>query len=235
LDASTTSTHAYDPDPVIAGFSALGSSTISDALDRLGIPGQPVGIRPLVPRLGLCGRAFTVRYVAAQPGRGETVGDFIDDVPPGAVVVIDNGGRLDATVWGDLMTTVAVRNGVGGTVIDGVCRDTAKAGRLDYPLFSRGNFMRTGKDRVTVAAVGGPLTVANHRVDPGDVICGDADGVVLIPSERAEEILAAAREITAAEDGIRDLLDEGVRLDAARSRFQYHQLQTKRGPVPAGP
>src|SRR5689334_10767134 len=97
-------------DPLIAAFRGLGSSTISDALDRLEVPGQLAGIRPLLPNVGLCGRAFTVRYVPVQPGKQESVGDFIDDVPQGAVVVIDNGGRLDATVWGDLMTTVAVRN-----------------------------------------------------------------------------------------------------------------------------
>ncbi len=215
-------------DSLIAGFSALGSSSISDALDGLGIPGQPVGIRPLDPDRGLCGRAFTVSYVPVQPGKGETVGDFIDDVPAGSVVVIDNGGRLDATVWGDLMTTVAVRNGLAGTVIDGVCRDTPRARQMRYPIYSRGSFMRTGKDRVTVAAVGLPVVVADHRVNPGDIVFGDADGLVIIPALDAERTLEAARRISDAEEGIRGLLAEGLRLRDARARFGYHRLQAKR-------
>jgi 4-hydroxy-4-methyl-2-oxoglutarate aldolase len=214
-------------DWLIAGFAALGSSSISDALDRLGIAGQPVGIRPVGPDHILCGRAFTVSYVPVQPGKGETVGDFIDDVPPGSVVVIDNGGRLDATVWGDLMTTVAVRNGLAGTVIDGVCRDTPRARQMRYPIYSRGSFMRTGKDRVTVSAVDVPITLADHRVNPGDILFGDADGLVIIPARDAEETLAVARQIGDAEDGIRSLLADGLRLTDARSRFGYHQLQTK--------
>lgn len=213
-------------DPLVRGFATLGSSAISDALDRLGLPGQPVGIRPVHGELGLCGRGFTVSYVPVQPGRRETVGDFIDDVPAGSVVVIDNGGRLDATVWGDLMTTVAARNGLAGTVIDGVCRDTPRARELGYPIFARGTFMRTGKDRVTVSATSGPVTIGEHRVNPDDILVGDADGVVIVPAGQAEEVLAVARSIEAAEDGIRALLAAGERLDEARSRHGYHQLQT---------
>jgi regulator of RNase E activity RraA len=181
----------------------------------------------MVSELGLCGRAFTVRYLPVQPGQGETVGDFIDDVPPGAVVVIDNNGRLDATVWGDLMTTVAVRNGVGGTVIDGVCRDTPRAKGLGYPIYSRSSFMRTGKDRVTVAGIEDPVSLSAHRVNPGDVVFGDADGIVIIPAGRADEVLEVSLIIAAAEEGIRGLLTEGLRLDEARSKHGYHNLQTK--------
>jgi 4-hydroxy-4-methyl-2-oxoglutarate aldolase len=227
LDLHIMTTRATASDPVLAGFAELGSSSISDALDRLGIPGHPLGIRPLVGELGLCGRAFTVRYVPVRPGRGETVGDFVDEVPPGAVVVIDNGGRVDATVWGDLMTTVAVRNGLSGTLIDGVCRDTPRARQMGYPIYARGTFMRTGKDRVTVAAIDVPVNVAEHRVNPEDIVFGDADGVVIVPADRAEESLLVAQEIAAAEQSIRDLLAKGSRLDEARSRFGYHQLQAK--------
>ena len=75
----------------------IDTATLSDALDKLGISGQCLGIKPLSPTFRLCGRAFTLAYAPAGPGG--TVGDFIDDVPPGSVVAIDNGGRPDATVW----------------------------------------------------------------------------------------------------------------------------------------
>ena len=85
--------------------------------------------------------------------RSERRRHALDDVAPGAVVVIDNGGRLDATVWGDILTWFASARGIAGTVIDGVSRDYDRAAELSYPIFSRGTYMRTGKDRVQVAAI----------------------------------------------------------------------------------
>ncbi len=214
------------PDPIDA-LARLDSSTISDALDRLGIVGQVAGIRPIDGRSRLCGPAFTVRYVPVDTENPGTVGEFVDDVAPGAVVVIDNGGRLDATVWGDLMTTVAARNGVAGTVIHGVSRDTHRALELDYALFARSTFMRTGKDRVELAELGGPVDLDDRRVDPGDIVFGDADGVVIVPRARAAEVLDSAQTVAAAEDAIRARLAEGARLDDARREQRYHGLQTR--------
>jgi|SRR5579875_539295 len=219
-----------ETDRLVTEFRALDTPAVSDALDRLQIAGQPVGIRPVDPSFFMCGPAWTVRYVAVDAGGGGTVGDFLDEVPKGAVVVIDNRGRMDATVWGDLMTVVAHRNGVAGTLIDGVSRDTSRAIQLGYPIFARSTFMRTGKGRVTVEALGGPVAVGEYRVDPGDLVLGDSDGVVLIPRQRASEVLAAAQEISAAEERIRKALHEGVRLDDARRAQGYHALQAPSHP-----
>ena len=125
------------------------TSTLSDALDRLGIAGQALGLSPLDRRFRMVGRAYTVRTIPvkldAPPG---TVGEYIDDVPAGSVLVLDNGGRLDGTVWGDILTTTAHRNRLAGTVIHGVCRDAARSLELGYPIFCRGVTMRTGRGRV---------------------------------------------------------------------------------------
>ena len=212
---------------LVAAFAEFDTPTVSDALDRLGIPGQPVGIRPIDPSFSVCGTAFTVRYVPVDEARTGSVGDFLDDVPPGSVIVIDNGGRLDATVWGDLMTIVAHRNGVNGTVVDGVSRDSHRAIELDYPIFARSTFMRTGKDRVTVGGINESIGVAGHRVSPGDIVLGDRDGIVVVPSTRSSEVLAATRAIADAESGIRAALMQGARLRDARRDFGYHNLQTK--------
>ena len=159
---------------------------------------------------------------------GKSVGDYIDDVPTGHVVVIDNGGRLDATVWGDILTTVAHRDGVAGTVIDGMCRDVGRSVELGYPIFARANTMRTGKDRVAAEAYGEPVQLAGIRVEPADWIVGDADGVVVVPSARAVEIVSAAEEITATEDRIREAVATGEPLVTVRDRLRYHDLQAKR-------
>lgn len=83
-----------------------------------------------------------------------------------SVVVIDNAGRLDATIWGDILTMVAHRRGIAGTVIDGVCRDISRAWNLGYPIFARDNTMRTGKDRVDLDQINVPVSIGGVRVAP---------------------------------------------------------------------
>ena len=82
-------------------------------------------------------------------------------LPPGTVVVLDNGGRDNATVWGDILTEVAHGKGIAGTVIDGINRDVALSLELGYPVYSRDNWMRTGKDRVQVEAVGVAVNIGD--------------------------------------------------------------------------
>jgi regulator of RNase E activity RraA len=142
--------------------------------------------------------------------------------------VLDNGGREDVTVWGDILTEIAHRRGIAGTVIDGVCRDVALCRKLGYPVFSRGHWMRTGKDRVQVEATNVPVSVGLVRVAPGDLVRGDADGVVVLPTAYEDAILDAAEEIGRAEDAIRAFAREGARLDEARREYGYHQLQSPR-------
>jgi 4-hydroxy-4-methyl-2-oxoglutarate aldolase len=218
-----------DPnDEMVQAFSKLGTTPVSDAMDRLGLGGQVFGVKPVDRDFSLCGRAFTVRNEPMTAGhKGESVGDYIDDVPEGSVVVIDNAGRLDATVWGDILTIMAGRNKLGGTVINGVCRDTGRALELDYPLFSRGTYMRTGKDRVRADAYNEPVSLGEVRVLPGDLILGDGDGIVVIAKEHEEAVLKAALEIDVAEEKIRNEIAKGGRLDAAREKFKYHSLQSR--------
>jgi regulator of RNase E activity RraA len=205
----------------------LSCCDVSDALDRLGIAGQCLGIRPLSPSTRLVGRAFTLRYGPAGLVPG-TVGDYVDDLPAGTVVCLDNQGKVDVTVWGDLLTSTASRNDLAGTVIDGVCRDVNRAFELGYPIFARGNYMRTGKDRVQVEETGGPITLGGVRVGQADWLVGDGDGVVVVPSARTSEVVAVAQEIHAAEDGIRAAVGEGMSLRDARRAVGYHSLQTRR-------
>ncbi len=174
----------------------------------------------------MAGRAFTVRYVPAGAGGG-TVGDYLDDCRPGDVAVLDNDGRLNCTVWGDILTSYARQRGLVGTVINGVCRDVAHATQLAYPIFSRGRFMRTGKDRVIVAEVGGVVTLGDVQVRAGDIVIGDDDGVVVVPAEHAEVVCRTGEGIAQAEDAIVADLANGVSLADARRSHGYHDLQKR--------
>ncbi len=211
-------------DPIAEAFRGIETASISDALDRLHLPGSALGIAPLQFGQRMVGRAFTVRYVPVGATKG-TVGDYIDEVTAGQVVVLDNAGRLYCTVWGDILTALANRKGIAGTAIYGVCRDVAKALELRYPIYSSGRFMRTGKDRAEVADVGIPVSLGDAQVRPGDLIVGDDDGVVVVPAGHEERVLELARQIVALEDAILSEALAGTPLAEVRKRHGYHTLQ----------
>jgi regulator of RNase E activity RraA len=214
-------------DPAARDLVPLATSHLSDALDKLGINGQIGGLLPLQRTSRLVGRAFTVRYVPIT-GTGGTVGDYIDDLAPGSVVVIDNAGRLDVTVWGDLLTATASQRGLAGTVIDGVCRDSDRAVELDYPIYARSRWMRTGKDRVRVESYDVPVTLGGVCVQAADYLVGDSDGVVCVPAGRVREVIDIAVGIREAEEAIRKAVEKGASLREAREAHGYHTLQTRK-------
>ena len=218
--------HDTPNDTNVARAAKMDTATLSDALDKLGIAGQCYRIKPRDVEFKMAGRAWTLLYGPAGNPPG-TVGDYIDDVPPGSVIVLDNGGRDNATVWGDILTEIAHRRGIAGTLIDGVCRDTHLCRSLGYPIFSKDHWMRTGKDRVQVEATGVPVNIGDARVAPGDIVKGDCDGVIVIPKEHEDRVLDTAEAIESAEEKIRNAVRGGMRLDEARKQFKYHQLQTR--------
>ena len=194
-------------------------------MDKIGIPCGLLGIHAVVPGKHICGRAFTVHYVPNGVVKGN-VGDFLDDVQPGQVVVIDNGGRLYCTVWGDIMTFVATRKGIAGTVIDGVCRDIPGILENDYPIFTKSTYMVTGKDRVTVDYVNKPVAISGVQVCPNDIILADDTGAVCIPDAVAEKVADIAESIEKTEQAIIAEVKNGSTLKEARAKLGYHHLQT---------
>jgi regulator of RNase E activity RraA len=205
----------------------ISTASLSDALDSLGLPGSLHGISPLRPGQRVAGPAFTVAYEPVD-GTGGTVGDFLDDVPSGSVILIDNAGRTDCTVWGGIMSQTARELGIAGTVINGTCRDVAVAATAGYQLWSVSKFMRTGKDRVRVAAVQTPVVIDGVTIAPGDIIVADDDGVVAVPAARWDEVLGIAKRIDEVEEAIVETVRGGATLAAARAQHGYHSLQTKK-------
>lgn len=212
-------------DLIIERLSRLDVASVSDAMDKLGIPCGLLGLHAVIPDKHICGRAFTVHYVPNGVVKGN-VGDFLDDVQPGQVVVIDNGGRLYCTVWGDIMTFVATKKGIAGTVIDGVCRDIPGIKANDYPIFTKSTYMVTGKDRVTVDYVNKPVAISGVQVCPDDIILADDTGVVCIPNAVAEKVADIAENIEKTEQAIIAEVEKGSTLKEARAKLGYHHLQT---------
>ncbi len=211
---------------LIEEIKKMDTASISDAMDKLGIPCGLLGIQAVVEGKKICGEAFTVHYIPCGVEKGN-VGDFIDDVLPGQVVVIDNSGRNYCTVWGDIMTYTAKTRGIEGTVIDGVCRDVNGIKELGYGIYTKGKYMVTGKERVTVDKVNVAVSISGIQVRPNDIILGDDSGVVCIPKERAYEVLEIAKHIEEVEQSIILEVKNGSKLKEAREKLGYHNLQSK--------
>jgi len=122
------------------------------------------------------------------------------------------------------MTRLAKRKGVAGTVIDGVCRDVDLIRELNYPMFTRGAFMVTGKGRVQLVALQEPVTAGDILVHSGDLVVADDSGVLVVPQKRQDEVLLKAQDIAGREERIAKMLDEGLSLKEARIREGYHQI-----------
>lgn len=210
---------------VLEAYKKLDVPSISDAMDKLRLHGGLLDIKPVVPDTYVCGQAFTIHYLPCGAVKG-TVGDFIDDIEPGEVAVIDNHGRQDCTVWGDIMSIYATQKGIAGTVIDGVCRDINVIRELKYPIYTKGTYMVTGKDRVFVDKINEPVSISGVQVNPGDLIVGDNTGVLVVPRTKAEEVLKIALEIEETEQKIVEKIKSGVPLKEARRQTGYHTLQT---------
>ncbi|MGJ0118595.1 RraA family protein [Williamsia sp. MIQD14] len=214
-------------DDILERLRHTDTAAVSDALDSLGIPGVLRGITCRVPGVTTVGVAYTVTYgpVADSGGReGATfhnAANYIDDVPAGSVIVVDNGGSLDCTNWGNILTSMALRRGIAGTVIHGSARDVAEIRTHGYPLFSTGVSMVSGKNRVTLSAIGSDVVIDGVRVSSGDVIVGDDNGVIRIPQAIAEAVTDRAVRVDETERAIADAVRTGMRLDEARAQFGY--------------
>jgi len=151
----------------------VSTSNLSDALHRGGVL---EGLRPLFPGMRLLGPALTVR---TYPGDWAKPVEAIDQAQPGDVVVIDAGG-VGPAVWGELATTSALQRGLNGVVIDGAIRDTGDITKLGFPACSRLVMPNAGEPK-GFGEIGVPIRVGGVKVESGDWVLGDDDGVVVLP------------------------------------------------------
>ncbi|KXK62336.1 hypothetical protein AWW66_08890 [Micromonospora rosaria] len=213
-----------DAGTVLAGH---GTAAVSDALDLAGVSGGLWGVQRLSGTGTVVGPAFTVRFEPVADGVRAPAADFVDDVPPGSVVVLANEGR-HCTVWGDILAEVALARQLAGTVVDGYCRDVDGIRALGYSMWARGAFMRSGKNRVRMAAVQQPVRVGADgdqlTVHPGDLVTADGSGVVVVPVGLVDEVAATVTRVAAMEERVLADVRAGTPLRAARATHGYHEV-----------
>jgi 4-hydroxy-4-methyl-2-oxoglutarate aldolase len=185
--------------PLPENSQALYSAVLSDALDAAGLWNQAMTsrIRPLDEKLKLCGRARTgqymeVPYVEDGVNPYELEIAIVDDLKPGDVAVFACGGSSRIAPWGSLLSTATRARGAAGCVTDGFVRDVIGIRELELPVFHAGIAPLDSKGRGQIHAVDVPVIVDGVRVAPGDLVFGDADGVVVVPQAVEALVLAFA-------------------------------------------
>lgn len=188
---------------ILKGFREVSTASVHEVMGKRGA--LDAGLRPLWQGIRMCGPALTVR---ARAGDNLALHRAIYAAQAGDVLVADGGGYTEAGMWGDVTTTAAQARGIEGLVIDGAVRDQESVRGLRFPVFSRGVSMK-GTTKKTLGEIGVPVNCGGVTVNPGDLVLGDEDGVVVVPSGMAAEVLEAARRKEAQEEEIRRQLRAG--------------------------
>ena len=205
---------------------SLYAAVLSDVLDGLGYRHQvlPPQVRPLDESVVLCGRARTGLYrdvYHVPPGHNpyELEIALIDDLRPGDVAVLGCGRSGRIAPWGEFLTTASMARGAQGCVTDGLVRDVRAIRELRFPVFHGGIGPLDSKGRGEVCAIDVPLECAGVTVNPGDLVFGDADGVVVVPQPVITQTVRNALEKVEGEDRTRDELKQGARLADVFSKY----------------
>jgi 4-hydroxy-4-methyl-2-oxoglutarate aldolase len=199
---------------------------LSDVLDEAGFRNQAMTarIRPLDDGLAMAGFARTglfreVFHVARGENPYELEIAIIDDLKPGDVVVFGCGGSERIAPWGELLTTAARARGAVGAVTDGFVRDVRGIRNVKFPVFHGGIAPLDSKGRGKVADIDVPIACAGVHVEPGDLVFGDVDGVVVVPRKVEDQVLARAFEKVSGENATRDELLRGAKLKDVFDRY----------------
>lgn len=205
----------------------LYTAVLSDVLDGLNYCDQalPPSIRPLDDSLTMVGYARTglyreVHHVVPDENPYELEIALVDDLKPDEVAVFGCGGSNRIAPWGELLSTASRVRGAAGCVTDGMVRDVRAIRNLRFPVFHAGIAPLDSKGRGKVAEIDVPIRCAGVAITPGDLIVGDADGVIVVPRALEERALALAFEKVASEDRTRDELAAGAKLRDVFAKYR---------------
>jgi 4-hydroxy-4-methyl-2-oxoglutarate aldolase len=185
-----------------ARLARLDTCGVSDALDRLGLEGAVLGLRPMWPCPRIAGRVITVRLRRAEadehaPRHLGTAA--IEAGTAGDVIVIQHHDHDAAAGWGGILSLAARLKGIEGVIVDGLCRDVDDSREAGFPVYARAATPMTARGRIVEASMGEPIRVGNLTVRPEDYVIADWSGVVFVTAARADEVIATAETLAARE------------------------------------
>ncbi|HEY5900706.1 MAG TPA: RraA family protein [Burkholderiales bacterium] len=173
---------------VLKTLASLPVATVYEAAGKLGDVSP--ALKPMVEGVRLAGPAFTLK---TMPGDNKAVFHAIDQAPKGSVLVIDGGGTDRVTIWGGTSTVAAQAKGLAGVVTNAAVRDLDEIRQARFPVYAPGSAVR-GTAKSHPGWMNVPLAIGDAIVRPGDIVLGDADGLLIVPAEQAAEICARAVE-----------------------------------------
>ncbi len=223
-----TAAPAVPDDPLIAGFKKTYPASVSDAVELVtGVNGTMRHDMTLVTGQSMVGRAVTSLVKPAPPDQATPAlstkhsVEMIDNALPGevGVIVMEGADGLEIAAMGNLMATAAKERGMAGMVLDGAIRDIWDVRRMGLTVYARSSSPRTAVGHYATVGRNVPVTCAGVVVRAGDIIVADEDGIVVVPHERAAEILKRAQEIDEREAGMFPFIREFKSLTKAIERF----------------
>ncbi|WP_396267603.1 RraA family protein [Ideonella sp.] len=216
------------PESLLARLGRLDTTTVSDALDFLSLPGATVGLRPLWACPRIVGRASTVQLGPKQ-GSAPTVhliSPVIAAIHSDDRVLVIAGGIDGISCWGDILANAAKVRGIRGTVIDGFSRDIEANEEIAYPVYGRGATMISARNRVVQRDAGCPIQVAGVTVSEGDYVIADQCGTVFVAASRIEEVLALAERIARRQEGMVQAVRAGRSVEDVMHDKEFDAIQT---------
>jgi 4-hydroxy-4-methyl-2-oxoglutarate aldolase len=189
---------------VSARLRALGAATVYEAQGATGALDS--GVKPIDPGMRMAGPAFTVDL---RPGDNLMLHYALLKARPGQVLVADCKGFLEAGPWGDVLTAQAMKLGLAGLLIHGAVRDAESIVQQGFPVFCRGLSIK-GTAKHQPGRIGVPVFIGDVCIRPGDCVVGDRDGVVVVPGERLDEVVARAEDREAKEALMRQAIARGA-------------------------
>jgi regulator of RNase E activity RraA len=201
----------------------LYTPVVGDILDDLGLTRQflPQPIQPLRDDLKLAGRAMPVLMIDVYGKQNQPFGkltEALDQLQPGEIYLA-SGGEMRCAYWGEILTATAKKRAAAGAVINGFHRDTPKVLEQNWPVFSRGRFAQDSAVRTQVIDYRCAIEVGRVRVESGDLVFGDLDGVVVVPRKVESEVIEKALAKARGEKLVRKEIEGGMSSTEAFRKF----------------
>ncbi|PKM81532.1 MAG: dimethylmenaquinone methyltransferase [Firmicutes bacterium HGW-Firmicutes-14] len=211
-----------------ARLEKLATTNLSDACDKIGVRGAALHILPIHGKK-IIGSAVTIKMTAAglTPSKHHLGIEAIDFAEAGDVIVVDNGGKIDASCWGGILAAAAKQKGISGVVVDGAVRDADEYPEIDFPVWAKTALPVTARGRIMQDSWNVMVQLAGVQVRPGDVIVGDASGIVVIPQEKLDEVLMEAEKILAKEEAMIKEILAGKSILEVDNKFSYEKMLKK--------
>jgi regulator of RNase E activity RraA len=217
-------------DEALSRLARLDTCAVSDALDRLGLPGAVLGIGPLWTCPRVAGRCVTVKIKPAglEKSRQHLCTAAIAAATPADVIVVDNGGRLDVAAWGGLLSLAAKIKQVRGVIVDGACRDIDESRDLEFPVYGRAAVQVTARGRIMQQSFNEEIGFAGVQVHAGDLVIADASGAVFIPRAREADVIAQAEALAQREAAMADAIRNGRSILEVMETMGYESMLAKK-------